>query len=81
MCLWCRGVFRWAHVNSDGACSGRLCCVFGWVYVKVFNGAVDIVRVFWICDVPVSYAETVDYRDGSAGSCAQVCSAGFWVSK
>ena len=52
-----------------------------WVYVDVFDGAVVVVRVFWIGDVPVSYTKTVDYRDSSAGSCAQVCSTGFWVSK
>ena len=58
-----------------------LCCVFGWVYVDGFDGARGEVGVFWVCDVPVSYAKTVDYRYGSAGPCAQMCGAGFWVSE
>ena len=76
MRLWCWGVFKGIYVDSDG-----LWCVFRWIYVDGFNGAGGEVRVFWICDVPVSYAETVDYGYGSAGPGAQMCGAGFWVSK
>ena len=40
-----------------------------------------IVGVFRVCDVPIAYAEAIDYRYGSAGLSAQVCGASFWVSE
>ena len=79
MCLWCGVVFRGDYVDRDGA--GGLRCIFGWIYVNVFNGAGDEIRVFWVCDVPISYAETVDYGYGCTSPCTQVCGAGFWVSE
>ena len=65
MCLWC----------------GRMCQIFGWVYIDRYDGAGNEIGVLWVCDVPVSYAEMVDYRYGSTGPCAQMCGAGFWVSE
>ena len=67
MCLWCGGV--------------GLGCVLRWVHIDVCGVAGDKVGVLWICDVPISYSETVDNGYGFAGPCAQVRGAGFWVSK
>ena len=80
MCMWCWGVFGVVRVDGDGTRSVGL-CVFGWVYVDGFDGARGKVRVFRVGDVPVSYAETVDYRYGGAGPCAQMCGASFWMSE
>ena len=72
---------RGVYLDSDGGGAVGLCCIFGWVYVDGFDGARGEVRVFWVCDIPVSYAEFVDYWDGCAGPSAQMHGAGFWVSK
>ena len=82
MCLWCWGVFGRGHVDCDGVTRSVGSRVFfRRVYVDGFDSAGNKVRVFRVCDVPVSYAETVDYRYGCAGPSAQLCSAGFWVSE
>ena len=58
-----------------------LCCVLRCIYIDGFDGAGDEVGVLWVCDVPVSYAEMVDYGYGFASLGAQLCGAGFWVSE
>ena len=55
--------------------------MFGWVYIDGFDGARGEVRVFWVCDIPISYAEVVDYRDGCTSPGAQMRGTGFWVSE
>ena len=75
MCLRCWGVLRRGRVDSDG--TGRV----GWIYVDTFNGAVVIIRVLGVCDIPIAYAEAISYWYGSAGPSAQVCGASFWVSE
>ena len=67
MCLW------WGSVG--------LCGDFRYIYIDGFNGAGGEVGMFWVCDVPISYAKTIDYGYGCASPGAQMCGAGFWVSE
>ena len=71
----------WVYLDSDGGRGVGLWCVFRWVYVDGFNGTRGEVRVFWVCDIPVTYAEVVDYGDGCASPGAQMRGTGFWVSE
>ena len=55
--------------------------IFRGIYVDRFGGVGFEVRVLWISDIPVSYAKAIDNGYGCASPCAQMCGAGFWVSK
>ena len=66
-------------MDSDGGMG--LCWVLWCIYVDGFDGARDEIGVLWVCDVPVSYAEIVDYGYSCTSPGAQMCGTGFWVSK